>query len=215
MQPVLWTLQSVLAQAARSVVCLLSTVHFFTHPSAHPSVQNDWLPAYFGVGQKYGDNYEPIYIEQAETIQGTEDFTPATTVMVFLSKNMKAGMMFTKTQTVACPVTYNGTTTQTLSYVSNTQSPGGKSGIWIHGSPPALGQFAATSEGPKALSFAVASGQLSAPIPQTYSHERGFEPLPHAYDAFHMAELINFFVHEFKPAKKPEQPETEIKDAPV
>jgi len=99
---------------------------------------------------------------------------------------------------VTVRISFAGNLEQTLSYVADPDAV--ESGIWIIGQPPLPGTFAATGPSAKALSLAVASGKLSAMTSHQYSVERGFELLGKGSDPFKMAELINFYTHEFKPA---------------
>jgi len=107
--------------------------------------------------------------------------------------------MFSCTESVTIPVSFTGNLEQTVSYVATSS---GELGIWITWPSLAPGTFSTTGPGAEALSSAVASGKLSAMFSHQYSMERGFEPLAFEYDAFKVAELISYFIHEFEPATR-------------
>ena len=155
----------------------------------------------FQVMQKIGGIFQSIQSYQSAASNGLTVFTSTPTIMVFLSRGSRQGQNIYETLCTAVPVSFIGNLEQTVSYVADpnsVQSPG----IYIIGttSSPSSGTFAATGPGAKALSLAVASGKLSAMTPHRYSAANGFELLGNSADAFKMAELINFYIHEFKPA---------------
>jgi len=151
------------------------------------------------VSQKIGGSYQAIHSDSTVTSDGPRSFTSDPTIIVFLSKTLNAGAAITSTDSATIQISFTGNLEQTASYVAN---PDGDSGIWIIGPLPSPGTYTATGPGAKDLSSAVASGKLSAMAPHEYSVRRGFEPLGDATDAFKMAELINFYIHEFKPANQ-------------
>jgi len=150
------------------------------------------------VSQKIYGVYQPICHVWTPVSSDPEVFTSSPTVIVFLSRNLSTYSERRDTGWVAVPISFAGNLEQTVSYVADPD--GAESGIWIIGTPPSSSTFAATGPGAIALSLAVASGKLSAMTPHKYSVERGFELLGHGFDAFKMAELINFYTHDFKPA---------------
>jgi len=150
------------------------------------------------VKQKVGGQFQSIHFNRNTLTSGPEVFTCIPTVIVFLSRSLKAGMEFTNTGYATISIPFTGDLEQAVSFVADPD--GVQSGIWIIGPTPSPGTFAATGPGAEALSLAVASGKLSAMMPQQYSTERGFELLGQGSDPFKIAELINFYTHEFKPA---------------
>ena len=142
------------------------------------------------VSQKIGGIYLPVCHASTPVSSDPEVFTSSPTVIVFLSRSHSELL---DTCCVAVPISFAGNLEQTASYVADPDAA--ESGIWIIGTPPSSDTFAATGPGAKALSLAVASGKLSAMTPHKYSVERGFELLGHGFDAFKMAELINFYTH--------------------
>ena len=165
-------------------------------------------PQCFEVGQKIGGHFQSIQSNQSNQTaasSGLAVFASTPTIMVFLSRGSLQGRNISETLCTAVQVSFIGNLEQTVSYVADpnsVQSPG----IWIIGttSSSSSGTFAATGPGAKALSSAVASGKLSAMTPHRYSTANGFEPLGNGADAFKIAELINFYIHEFKPAGEEE-----------
>jgi len=153
--------------------------------------------------QKIGGNFQSIKFNPTAASNGLAVFTSIPTILVFLSRNNYTGEI-EDTLCTAIPVSFTGNLEQTVSYVADPHCL--DSGIWIIGTTPSpsSGTFAATGPGAKALSLAVASGKLSAMTPHKYSAKNGFEPLGNGADAFKMAELINFYTHEFKPAGEEE-----------
>jgi len=157
-------------------------------------------PSGFEVRQKIGGIFQSIRSNQPAASNGLAVFTSTPTIMAFLSLNSYTNRYIDETHCTAIPVSFVGNLEQTVSYVANPDCV--QTGIWIIGtiSSPSSGTFAATGPGAKALSLAVASGKLSAMTPHRYSTANGFEPLGNSADAFKIAELINFYIHEFKPA---------------
>jgi len=153
----------------------------------------------FEVRQKIGGTFQPIQSNLSVVSTGSTVFTSIPAIMVFLSRDSYKGLKIYDTLCAAVTVSFIGNLEQTVSYVADPDAV--ESGIWIIGTrpSPSSGTFAATGPGAKALSLAVASGKISAMIPHKYSAENGFELLGNSIDAFKMAELINFYIHEFKP----------------
>jgi len=151
-----------------------------------------------GVSQKIGSTYQSIYLGANPVSNAPEVFTSTPTVMVFLSRGLTTGAKINNTLCVTVPISFVGNLEQTVSYVTDPALV--ESGIWIVGRLPSLDTSPATGPGAKELSLAVASGKLSAMTPHQYSAESGFELMGHGFDAFKMAELINFYTHNFKPA---------------
>jgi len=157
---------------------------------------------HFSVRQKIGGTFQSVQMSQIVSHTGLAVFTSIPTIMVFLSQSSYLGQAIYDTLCTAIQVSFTGNLEQTVSYVADPDCL--DSGIWIIGTTPSpsSGTFAATGPGAKALSLAVASGKLSAMTPHKYSAKNGFEPLGNGADAFKMAELINFYTHEFKPASE-------------
>ena len=156
----------------------------------------------FEVRQKVGGTFQPIYFGGivAGRAKDLSVFTSIPTIMVFLSRSRWLYQKINDTLCTAVLVSFTGNLEQMVSYVADPD--GVDSGIWIIGTTPSpsSGTFAATGPGAKALSLEVASGKLSAMTPHKYTAENGFEPLGNGVDAFKVAELINFYTHEFEPA---------------
>jgi len=93
------------------------------------------MPTHFGVNQKLAGVYQPVYVDPQLTLIGSQSFTPIVSLIVFLSTTYKTGSMFTDPHSAAYEVMYSGSTTQTVSYVADPNSPGGQSGMWINGAP--------------------------------------------------------------------------------
>jgi len=156
------------------------------------------------VKQKIGGQFQSIHRHQNNATGGPVVFTCIPSAIVFLSQYLKAGMSLSNTFYATCSISFDGHLEQTVSFVADPDDAA--SGIWIIGPTPSPGTFAASGPGAKALSLAVASGKLSAMTPQQYSVERGFELLGQGSDPFKMAEFINFYIHEFKPAGAEDMP---------
>ena len=152
----------------------------------------------FGVSQKIGGTFQSIYLGATPVSNGPEVFTSTPTVIVFLSRGLNTGTKISNTFCVTVPISFTANLEQRVSYVTDPAAV--ESGIWIIGRPPTLNTSSATGPGARTLSLAVASGKLSAMTPHQYSVENGFELMGHGFDAFKMAELINFYTHDFKPA---------------
>ena len=142
--------------------------------------------------------YQSIYLGANPVSNAPEVFTSTPTIIVFLSRGLSTGTKITNTFCVTVPISFAANLKQTVSYVTDPALV--ESGIWIIGRLPSLDTSPATGPGAQALSSAVASGKLSAMTPHQYSAENGFELMGHGFDAFNMAELINFYTHDFKPA---------------
>ena len=156
------------------------------------------------VKQKIGGQFQSIHFNRNTLNSGPEVFTCIPTVIVFLSRSLKAGMEFTNTGYATIPIPFTGDLEQAVSFVADPDDAA--SGMWIIGPTPSPGTFAASGPCTKALSLAVASGKLSAMTSQQYSVERGFELLGQGFDPFKMAELINFYTRDFKPAGAEDMP---------
>ncbi|KAJ7727555.1 hypothetical protein DFH07DRAFT_930768 [Mycena maculata] len=135
------------------------------------SVTNEYQPINFGVNQSINGNFLPIYLDQSLTVIGDETFTPIISVLAFFSKQLQTSSMYSKATSSAIEVTYNGTTTKTVSYVDAATPPNGN-GIWVSGTQ---------------------SAGFGAVAPRSWVPGKGFVPLPLAADAFAVAALVNKF----------------------